>query len=474
MLSSIRSRHNLFQRCCAVLLVPFLLCTMVAQAQETDTPRPNVLFIAVDDLNDWVGCLGGNPDAKTPHLDALAAKGVLFTNAHCAAPLCNPSRVALMTGIRPSTSGVYENDQPFRKSPVLKDAVTLPQYFMKHGYTALGSGKIYHGGHPDPASWDEYWPSQLINSPPDPKSKIKAPGGIGHFNWGPLEETKEEMGDWKVADWVSAQLVKEHDKPFFLACGIFRPHLPWHVPQKYFDMYPQDEISLPEVLENDLADIPAAGRAMAKPGGDHKRITENNAWRTAVQAYLASITFADDCVGKVMDALESSPHRDNTIVVLWSDHGWHLGEKEHWRKFSLWEEATRSVLMVIAPGVTKTGERCDAPVNLMDIYPTLNELCALPKKEELEGVSFLSLLKDPVSPWVRPSLTTHGQNNHSVRSADWRYIQYADGGEELYDHRTDPMEWNNLAKNPNHASKIKEFKQWLPTTNVKPSPRRNR
>jgi len=420
----------------------------------------------VDDLNDWVGCLGGHPDVKTPHLDALASRGVLFRNAYCPAPLCNASRAALMTGIRTATSGVYTNDQPWRKSPVLKDAVTIPQHFMANGYEAVGSGKIYHGRFPDPPSWQEYWPSQIMNKPDDPALKETKPGGKSHFNWGAVDVPNEEMGDWQVADWVIKQLNKEHDKPFFLGCGFFRPHLPWHVPQKYFDMYPVDKITLPNVKEDDLDDVPEIGRNMANPNGDHKRVIDNDAWRQAVQGYLACVSFADDCIGRVIEALDNSPNKDNTIIVLWSDHGWHLGEKLHWRKFALWEEATHNVMLFVAPGVTAPGGQCDAPVNLLDIYPTLIDLCELTPNDKLEGISLLPLLKNPAADWEQPALTTFGRNNHSIRSKRWRYIRYSDGTEELYDHSKDEMEWDNLAGNPEYDAVKKELQRWMPAVNA--------
>ena len=442
-------------------------------AAKAGENRPNVLFLAIDDLNDWIGCLGGHPDVKTPNLDRLARRGVLFTNAYCAAPACNPSRAALMTGIRPSSSGVYVNPQPWRQSPVLKDAVTLSQHFMAHGYTAKGSGKIYHGGYPDPASWDEYWPDQKRNRPNDPAPPRKPMNGIAktaHFDWGPLDVANEDMGDWKVADWTCEQLKKKHDKPFFLACGIFRPHLPWYVPQKYFDMYPADKVTLPNVKEDDLDDVPPLGKKMSG-GRDHAKVLKHNQWRKAVQGYLASITFTDDCVGRVIDALDKSDYTDNTVIVLWSDHGWHLGEKLHWRKFALWEEATHNVMMFVVPGVTKTGGRCEWPVNLLDIYPTLVDLCGLRKKPELDGISLVPLLKDPNGDWERPTLTTHGKDNHSVRSRRWRYIRYLDGTEELYDHEKDEMEWTNLANNPKYKEVKAELAKWLPKINVPESPR---
>jgi len=436
--------------------------------------RPNVLFMAIDDLNDWVGCLGGHPDVKTPNLDRLAQKGVLFTNAHCSAPACNPSRASLMTGILPSSSGVYHNPDPWRKSPVLKDAVTIPQHFMAHGYTATGGGKIYHGTFPDPASWQDYFPSQQKNKPDDPMPANRPLNGIpntAHFDWGPVDVPDEEMGDWQVASWCISQLGKRHRKPFFLACGFFRPHLPWYVPRKYFEMYPPEKVTLPNVKEDDLDDVPPIGRQMAKPQGDHKKVIEHHQWRKAVQGYLASITFVDTCVGRVIDALEESPYADNTIIVLWSDHGWHLGEKLHWRKFALWEEATHNVLMVVVPGLTKPGQRCRRPVTMLDIYPTLIELCDLAPKKELQGKSLVPLLKNPDAEWGRPALTTYGRNNHSLRTERWRYIRYSDGTEELYDHDTDELEWTNLANDAGYGEIKKGLAKWLPGTNVPEIPR---
>ena len=448
--------------------------SMGCEAPETkdNLTSPNVLFIAIDDLNDWIGCLGGHPDVKTPHLDRLAARSVLFTNAHCAAPACNPSRAALMTGIRPSTSGVYSNNQPFRKSEVLQDAVTMPTHFMQNGYHALGSGKIYHGVFPDPPSWNEYWPSMMTTRPRDPMPENPPINGIpntAHFDWGPVDVSADEMGDRQVAEWVSGQLAQRREKPFFLACGFYRPHLPWYVPKKYFDMYPPDEITLPNVKEDDLDDVPPIARKIARPDRDHANVLKYKQWRKAVQGYLASISFADDCVGKVIDALDASPHHDNTVIALWSDHGWHLGEKLHWRKFALWEEATHNVLMFSGPGV-RQGGRCDAPVNLLDIYPTLIDLCGLQKRNEIEGRSLMTLLMNPNASWDYPTLTTHGRNSHSIRSKRWRYIRYSDGSEELYDRDSDEMEWNNLAGDPQYSEVKTELAGWMPDINRENSP----
>ena len=445
-----------------------------AFSAEQAKDKPNVLFIAIDDLNDWIGCLGGHPDVKTPNLDRLSQRGVLFTNAFCSAPACNPSRASLLTGILPSTSGVYHNPQPWR--PVLPNVVTIPQHFMAHGYSALGTGKIFHGAYPDPPSWDEYFPSKTKTRPGDPLPPNRPLNGIpktAHFDWGPVDAEDGDMGDWKVADWARGELAKEHDKPFFLAVGIFRPHLPWYVPKKYFDMYPPDQITLPNVKEDDLDDIPPIGKKIARPNGDHKKVIDHNQWRKAVSSYLASISFADACVGRVIDALDRSAYADNTIIVLWSDHGWHLGEKLHWRKFALWEEATHNVFMVVAPGITKPGGRCERTVSMIDIYPTLIDICGLNPKNELVGKSLMPLLKNPSAAWDRPALTTHGRNNHSIRSERWRYIRYRDDTEELYDHDKDEMEWDNLASMPEYDEVKKELSRWLPKVNAPDAPRDN-
>ncbi len=431
--------------------------------------RPNVLFIAVDDLNDWIGCLGGHPGAKTPNLDRLASSGVLFTNAHCAAPLCNPSRAALMTGIRPSTSGIYSNQEPFNSSPVLAGSTTIPAHFKAQGYSTLASGKIYHGACPDPESWDDYWPSCKQIRPEDPLPDGRPLNGIPdtrHFDWGPVDVPTERMGDSQVADRISGHLESRHDDPFFLACGFFRPHLPWFVPGEYFDRHPLESIVLPQVRADDLEDVPDFARRIARPGRDHARVTGYGQWREAVRGYLACISFMDDCLGRVIDTLESSAYSDNTVVVLWSDHGWHLGEKLHWRKFSLWEEATRNVLTIRTPGMSSNGKSCGAPVNLIDIYPTLNELCGLPAIPSHEGRSLVPLLNDPAAEWERPSLTTYGRGNHSLRTRRWRYTRYHDSSEELFDHADDPNEWTNLAEDSQYARIKADLARWLPETDA--------
>ncbi len=445
-------------------------CATTAQRTARAGRPPNVLFIGIDDLNDWVGCLGGHPDTRTPHLDRLAGRGTLFTRAYCAAPTCNPSRAALLTGIRPSTSGIYRNNQPMRLSPVLRDAVTLPQHFRAAGYHAIGAGKIIHD--PDPQSWDDYWPSPTMNRPQDPVPTSQPAGSKGDFTWGALDHPVRDMGDHQVADWVIEQLNRKHAQPLFLGCGFFRPHLPWHVPGAYFDRFPLEQVTLPTVKEDDLDDVPPAGRERVFRS-DHERITAAGAWRDCVRAYLASISFVDDMVGRVLDAFDRSPLRDNTIIVLWSDHGWHLGQKLHWRKFALWEHATRNLLAVAAPRGVAPNARCGAPVNLLDLYPTLVELCGLPSRPQLEGDSLVPLLRHPGAARVRPSLSTYRRGNHALRSQRWRYIRYADGSEELYDHQNDPLEWRNRAADPACTGVKASLARWLPEVDAADSPSRS-
>lgn len=454
------TRRAFLQSACAAVLAG------CATAPSTTAKRPNVLFIAVDDLNDWVGFLGGHPNALTPNLDRLAARSTVFTRAYCAAPLCNPSRAALMFGIQPARSGVYGNGDDWRAKPALAGRPTLNRHFQANGYAVLGSGKIYHGPFQDPDGWDVYWPSNDKTMPDDidpPRIPYEAgPAAVGTFDWGPLDVDDAATSDGQVAAWTAEQLGRDYDRPFFLACGIFHPHLPWYTPRKYFDMHPLDQIVLPEINETDHDDLPPFAREIALAGGDHERLAAHGKVREAVQAYLASISFADACIGRVLDALEASPHRDNTLVVLWSDHGWHLGEKFHWRKRTLWEEGTRNLLLFAGPGVPE-GQRCGRPVSLLDVYPTLAERCGLGVAGDLDGQSLSPLIADPHRAWDRPALTTHLEGNHSLRTERWRYIRYHDGTEELYDHHADAMEWTNLAGKPEHAPVIADLKQWLPT-----------
>jgi arylsulfatase A-like enzyme len=305
--------------------------------------HPNVLFIAIDDLNDWIGCLGGHPQSITPNLDRLAASGVLFRNAYSAAASCNPSRSAIFSGLPPHRSGLYQNMQKMRE--VMPQAELLPRYFSKHGYWSAGSGKMLHYVI-DPQSWDDYFPDKEKDNPfprtfnPEKRPVNLPRGGTWQYvetDWAALNVTDEEYGgDWLVTGWITEQLDKPSKKPFFLACGIYRPHEPWFVPQKYFEPFPLERIQLPPGYRaDDLDDLPPNGQRLAR-NRYFAHIQSHQQWKQGIQAYLASIHYADAMLGRVLDGLERSPQRDNTIVVLWSDHGWHLGEKEHWQKFTGW------------------------------------------------------------------------------------------------------------------------------------------
>jgi iduronate 2-sulfatase len=428
--------------------------------------RPNVLFIAVDDLNDWIGCLGGHPQARTPNIDALAARGVNFAKAYCASPVCNPSRTALMCGLRSSTSGVYANEID-RRTTICNDVIPLNTHFKNGGYYVAGAGKIYHGDADQFGQWDDYAkPTGHRGDFPPGKGENN---GVGGIRFAPIDETDEQTHDYASVAYCIDQLNKKHDKPFFLACGLHKPHMAWNVPRKYYDMFPLESIQLPEVLDGDLQDVPQAGIKMAKPEGDHAEILKSGRWKEAVRGYLAAGAYCDAMIGRLMEAFDKSPNRENTIIVFWGDHGWHLGEKQHWRKFTLWEEAARAPLFYYVPGMTQPNSVSQRTVDFMSIYPTLCELCGLERPAHVEGQSAVSLLKDPAAPWDHAALTTHGYKNHGIRTEKWRYIQYEDGSEELYDEINDPKEWKNLASDPKFASVKSELAKWIPKTNV-PSP----
>ena len=436
-------------------------------AAAADPPaKPNVLFIAIDDLRDWVGYLG-DKQAKTPNLDRLAARGVHFTRSYCASPSCNPSRAALMSGLRPGSSGVYENNIDWRTTRAAQ-VTHLTQVFRANGYYAAGAGKIYHGAYPPPADyWDDFASQGDDEGPKAKKKGGKDDGwGYGNFQIGPISGGDSSISDHQIVDYALKQLARSHDKPFFLACGVHKPHLPWRVPKKYFDLHPLDQIKLPEVRENDLEGVPPAGVRMARAQGDHKTITEAGKWKEAVQAYRAAISYCDAEIGRLIDGFDKSAHAKNTVVILWSDHGWHLGEKFHWRKFALWEQATRAPLVYVVPGVTKPGTVCHRPVDFMSIYPTLCDLCGLPTPKHVQGKSIKPLLADPNAKWDEPAVTTYLFQNHTVRTEKWRYIRYANGDEELYDHDADPLEWKNLASTPQANDVKKDLARWLPQENV--------
>ena len=445
--------------CIGLLAPPFL--------SADDGERPNVLFIAVDDLNAWVTHLGRSPQAQTPNIDRLAKLGMTFTRAYCAVPACEPARAALMGGQRPWTTACYLNGNSWKKHTT--EGFGLSAQFKKAGYHVAGAGKIYHSDTYFPSEWSEYMDSKLYHSHGKGVKKNE-----GYHEPLPHDLNDQDLGDWQIVDWCIEQLQHKHDKPLFLACGLHKPHLPFAVPRKYYEQFPRDEIQLPPHRTDDLDDIPPAGVAMAKPNGDHAKFLKSGRWKDAVQSYLATCAYTDMNVGRLLDALEKSPHAKNTIIVFWGDHGWSFGEKSHWRKFALWEEPTQTPLIWIAPGVTAPGSVCERSVDAMTIFPTLCGLTGIEIPKHVEGPSAVSLLRDASATWPHAAITTHGYKNHSVRTETHRYIRYADGSEELYDHRVDPNEWTNLASRPESSAVIKQLRDHLPTKNAKPSPKKSR
>ncbi|MFB3826073.1 MAG: sulfatase [Bryobacteraceae bacterium] len=456
----------------------------MAAAPSRPARRPNVMLIAVDDMNDWVNCLNGYAGVRTPNIDRLARGGVLFSDAHCAAPLCNPSRTALFTGLSPATSGIYNNDQWWR--PALPDVVTMPQYFKRNGYHVAGAGKVFHhvAGFNPPDQWDEFQ-LQEFDDPWYRRAewypwvkKIPAPAGHpfnglrdfpGEFDWGVLPKAEREYGDFRAIEFAERFLARSYQKPFFLAVGLWHPHIPLFAPKNYFDLYPQ--VKLPDASASDLDDVPAVGRQFAAARREEfERIVREGKWEEAVRAYLAAISFADAMVGRITAALDSSPHARDTILVFFSDNGWHLGEKRHFHKSTLWQRSTHVPLVVRAPGAQRAGARRQ-PVSLLDLYPTLVELCGLPRKQDLDGLSLAPLLRDPRAA-RRPAVITYLPGNHAVCTERWRYIRYRDGGEELYDRNADPNEFRNLAGETAHEGLKQDLARWMPKTSAPPKPQR--
>lgn len=461
-----------------VAAMMFLLICLCAQPVSAE--KPNVLFIEVDDLNDWVGAVGGNPQAKTPNMDRLAAQSgsTVFLQAYCPASVCCPSRSAMLTGLRPSTTGVYGNGNNLKSSPIAAKAVTLPQYFSQHGYHSLSKGKIFHK-HPswvgmDEGQWafDEWEPNSGgdgIDSADLPLNKLPFLEGQGkkgeaiEFDWGPTVNPTKDTSDYQTCVWAAEQLDRDFKgKPFFMAVGISKPHLPFHVPQEFFDMHPLDQVRVPDFALDDLDDIlTPRGKKKFEPSEHFLRVQQAHQFKQITQGYLAACSYADHCIGVVLDKLGESRYANNTIVVVCGDHGWFLGEKLRYAKTHLWEESTRVPLIIRVPGSSESNLKSNRIVNLLDLYPTLVELCGLPTREGLDGRSFAGWQKTP-SEAGQPTLTTMGFKNHSVRSATHRFTRYADGTEELYDHRADPLERRNLITDDKHKSVADELRAYLP------------
>ena len=413
------------------------------QTVRVAADRPNVLLLSIDDLNDWTGCLGGHPQARTPNIDRLAERGTLFTNAHCQSPVCNPSRASLLTGRHPHTSGVYFLSPDLQQAPVLKDLDTLPQRFAKQGYQTLAAGKIFHTR--DKRFFQEYG-GNFGGFGPRPKKKLSQPHGHPLWDWGAYPDRDEEMPDHKIASWAAkriAAMPTNLEKPFFMGVGFYRPHVPMYAPKKWFDLFPRDQIQLPKVREDDRDDLSDYAIALTNDNHvspKHDWVRSAGEWEHAVQAYLASTAFADHCLGIVLDALDQSPHKNNTIVLLFADHGFHLGEKQRWAKRTIWENGTQVPLIAVAPGY-QSGNKTNRPVQLLDIYPTLLELAGLPSDPTQEGHSLVTLMKNGQAAWPHAALSSFGKGNYAVRTERYRYIRYRDGSQELYDHENDPHEW---------------------------------
>jgi len=474
---------------CLVLLfnaawIPALHAAAKSRRAVSAQGKPNVLFIIADDLRDYVGWMGGHPQAVTPNMDRLAKMGMRFTNAHCNYALCNPSRTSLLTGMLPSSSGVFGNEQDWRRSVQIAGKPTLPEHFKSQGYTTAAAGKIFHANHGGPegrltgwhggrrgfeqgAAWDQRFPQVGVQIPDLPVHTGQNFNGLNiwHWDWGAIQIEDDKTEDGQVTTFATEFLSKKAKKPFFLALGIYRPHSPWYVPQKYFDALPLESIKLPEAKADDLDDVPELAKSHLKEGY-HKRITEKNLWKDAVCAYLANVAFCDAMLGRILEAVEKGPNAKNTIIVFTSDHGWYLGEKQMWHKGRLWEPATRIPLTIYAPGITKPETTSSQPVALIDLYPTLCDLVKLPLPEHLDGSSLKPLLLDPASKRDKPAITcmNGGKNaGYAARDERWRYIRYGDGSEELYDHQNDPNEWTNLAAKPEHAAEKKRLAAFFPT-----------
>lgn len=447
----------------------------VSPAFSQSSDQYDVLFIAVDDLNDWVGYLGGHPQTRTPNIDRLAARGMAFMNAQSPSAICHAVRTAILTGLRPSTSGIYGNGPDWRDQQVFSGKATLPRFFRDNGYETYGAGKIFHAhtygeyglsGFNDTSAWDGFYPD-IDRQLPDELGPMNIPANGNpsgrSFDWAPLVAEDYALGDGQVTNWVSERLGEAGRRPRFVAAGIYRPHLPWYVPRDWFELFPLDEVTLPPHIDNDLDDLPEISQSNVFDAMSlHEWVVDEGKWRDGVRAYLASIAYADAMVGRLIDALDASERAERTIIVLWGDHGFHLGEKKRWRKMTLWRESLHVPFIIVAPGITTPGSRTTAPVSLLDIYPTLVALAGLEVPDYLEGRSLVPLLREPSMQWEFPTLSTYGFGNHAVVASRYKYIRYADGSEELYDTQNDPHEWTNLAGNAEFDEVKSELAIYLP------------
>ena len=467
------------------------------EVAAAESEKPNVIFISVDDWNDWVGAFGEN-QAITPNLDKLVDRGVGFNYAHCASVFSAPSRSALMTGQYPHRTGAYNHQLFFYNTPELVD---IPRLFQQSGYETAGGGKLYHhvAGWIDMRGWDTYfhwypemkkngwgynaWSRKAAPMPePWPNSKFandklkKRPKGKPtFFDYAALpNENESKMADSITTDWAVDFLEGQHDKPFFLGYGLYSPHKPNFAPKKYFDLYPIEDIKLPPIKMDDMDDLPPKLKArFANRYRQWKQVVDAGEQKEYIQAYLACISYADAQIGRVLDALEDSEYADNTIVVLWSDNGYHHGEKTINMKHTLWERTSNVPLIWAGPGITK-GAVVDSAVSLVDIYPTLVDMCGLEAPQELDGVSLKNVLADPMqADEDRFVIQCNEMGEFSLISKQWRFTQHQQNEYELYDLSNDPNEWYNLAYNKKYADVVAKFKAMLPKHVAEPGIKTN-
>lgn len=457
-------------------LYGWVLLAVLAGVSRAAAPsaKLNVLFIAVDDMNTDVGCYG-SPIVKSPSIDRLASQGVKFEHAYCQYALCSPSRSSLMTGLRPDTTRVFDLQYHFRQG--LPNVVTLPQMFMHNGYFVARVGKIYHYGNPgdigtngldDKASWMErYNPAGRDRTALELDVMNYTPGrGLGSamaFYADPTG-TDDQHTDGKVADQTIELMEKHKGSPFFIGCGFYKPHCPWITPKKYFDLYSMDQIKLPPISEETKSQYPAPALFSTRPW-PYFGVKPDEA-RECKRAYYAAISFVDAQIGRVLDAVDRLGLADNTVIVFWSDHGYHLGEHGLWFKQSCFEEACRVPLIIRTPGMKTAGTSCPRLVELVDLYPTLAQLTGLTPPSDLQGVSLEPLIQDPQAKWDHPAYSQvqrGGFPGHSVRTDRWRYTEWDFGakGSELYDHEADPQELHNLAADPKEAQVVEQMKALL-------------
>lgn len=459
---------NLFLAVVWVELIQ-LSSTLFAYVDNPNSCNLNVLMIAVDDLNDWVEPLGGHSQARTPAIARLAKTGMNFRNAHCPSPLCNPSRTSVMTGIRPSTSGIYGLGPWFREVESMKNVVTLPQHFSRAGYQTYCGGKVYHSHHGRKASiaaeseFDHWGPQGGPGVMPTAKLVGETPNGNNPWvDWGVFPHQDSEKGDWIVAEWA-VKTIRDmpQNQPFFLAVGFFLPHVPCHVTQKWWDMYPEESLVLPpyKARERDGCSPFSWYLHWKLPEPTLAWLVEKNQQKNLVRSYLASISFVDSQIARVLDALDQSPFADTTVVVLWSDHGWHLGEKEITGKTTLWEPSTHVPLIFAGPGIIQGV--CDEAVGLIDVYPTLAELAGISLPKATEGTSLVPQIRNPHLTRQTPAITEHNPGNFGVRDRDFRLIHYADGSEELYKVSQDPNEFCNLIGDARYTEKVEFLRSFV-------------